>query len=105
MNKFFVFFSICFFSVSAAAGPHWAGGSVSNITSVKGGMLVRLDAGTVPDNCAGGNAYGWMLIKEENKTMLSVALAMWMAGKKSTTVYTDGLEGAYCVISQFDPHY
>lgn len=86
------------------AESSWLGGNINDITSVRGALLLRLDTG-VPDNCQ-GTPYGWMMVKETDKTLLSVALALWTTGKKGATVYTDGREGGtgYCVITQIDPY-
>jgi len=77
-------------------------GLVSNITSIKGGLLIMLDTGK-PSGCSQSSP--WMLIAEENKTMIAVALAMYSQGKKAVTVYIDrNAPGSYCRVIQYDPH-
>lgn len=62
-----------------------------------------LDTG-VPTNCK-GTPYNWMLIKEENKTVISMALTMWASGRSGLAVYTAGLNpGSYCAIIQLEPN-
>jgi len=103
MKKLIAFLS-CFFCITfVSAGPHYQSGTISNITSTKDGLRVKLDSG-IPDNCE-GTPYGWMLIKQEHTTMITVALAAWASGKKTGTFYTSGRENGtgYCLISQFDP--
>jgi len=56
-----------------------------------------------PSGCT--QSSGWMLIPEENSTMISVALAMHMAGKDKASIYVDvTAPGSYCKIVQYDPH-
>ena len=65
--------------------------------------MIRLDAG-VPTNCT-GTPYGWMLIREGNKTMVAAALMAWHTGNRGVTVYTDAITpGNFCHINQFDPN-
>ncbi|TQV87081.1 hypothetical protein [Aliikangiella coralliicola] len=76
-------------------------GNVTNITSIKEGLLIILDTGK-PSGCK--QTSGWMLIPEENKTMVSVALAMHLAGKKRAAIYVDiHAPGGYCKVIQYDP--
>jgi hypothetical protein len=79
-------------------------GTMTNITSVPSGLLIMIDTG-VPTDCTNPTIPTWMEIKETNKTMVSVALAMWVSGNKGVVVYVDGTRGVsgYCVITQFDP--
>lgn len=88
---------------SAGAAPTYLTGNISNITSMVGGLLIKLDAG-VPDDCT-GTPYNWMMIAESNKTMIATALAAWHAGQKRVTVYMAGTYSGsgYCMIGQFDP--
>ena len=62
-----------------------------------------LDTG-LPDNCE-GSPYGWMLVKQECSAMTSTTLALWIADKRSVTVYTSGIQNgsSFCVINQVDP--
>ncbi|MBL8339728.1 MAG: hypothetical protein JNM97_23380 [Rhodoferax sp.] len=89
-------------ALPAVAAENYQSGTMVDITSGANGLLVRLDTGA-PTNCA-GTPYGWMLIRESNKTMLSVALLAWYAGNRQVTVYTSPIvPGNYCEINQFDP--
>jgi len=100
MKYLVVFFMLI--SYKAYAGEAHLGGNVNNITSIREGLLIALDTGK-PSGCTQTSA--WMLIPEENKTMISVALAMHMSGKTKATIYVDvNASGSYCVIAQYDPH-
>jgi len=59
-----------------------------------------LDTG-VPDNCV-GTAYGWMVIPETAKTMITVALLARLQNWP-VVVYTDARTSGYCTINQLDP--
>ncbi|AIW18676.1 hypothetical protein B6A42_07915 [Vibrio coralliilyticus] len=93
-------------TVALCATPEktYVTGEVYDITSGSEGLLVRVDGNVVPSDCKGLNPHGWMLIKEENKTMISVALAMRAQGKRNATLYINGIQGTACVVSQYDPH-
>ncbi|MEY8199962.1 MAG: hypothetical protein RPS47_12030 [Colwellia sp.] len=97
--KFFIFYFILF-QASAYSSETSLPGNVSNITSIREGLLIILDTGK-PSGCTQGT--GWMLIKQENTTMISVALASYMAGNKAATIYVAPGPGSYCEITQFDP--
>jgi hypothetical protein len=86
---------------SAYAGDYYQTGKVYDITSTTDGLLVRLEGNIVPTQCPHG---GWMLIPEENKTMISLALASFMQGKTKATIYTQGTVGGYCKVTQYDDH-
>lgn len=89
------------FSSSAFSAETNMGGAVNNITSIREGLLITLDTGK-PSGCPQSSS--WMIIKKENTTMISVALAMYMAGNKGATVYVDITSGgSYCEVTQFDP--
>ncbi|HET9645740.1 MAG TPA: hypothetical protein VFP68_20830 [Burkholderiaceae bacterium] len=89
--------------IVASAADWYVHGTLSNITSTAEGLLVMLDSGT-PTNCA-GTPYGWMLIKEANKTMVATALTMWLSGQRAVTIYTNPFSSgqSFCVVSQIDP--
>jgi hypothetical protein len=90
-------------SMPALAGPYYLGGNVSNMTTTAQGVYIMLDSG-VPENCK-GTPYGWMVIREANKTMAAAVLAMWASGRRGATVYTSGIDGTgYCIINQVHPH-
>ena len=101
ISKLFLGFTLLLLSSVLQAAPHYIAGKIKNITSSPGGLLVMLDSG-VPDNCEGA-PYNWMLIKQENTTMISVALAVWVSGKLEVQVYTNPIASGSCVINQFDP--
>lgn len=94
--------AVLLFSAFSYAADHYLSGTIVNVTTTASGLMVMLDNG-IPTNCQ-GTPYNWMLIKEENKTMISMVLAMWASGKKTATVYTAGITpGSYCEITQLDP--
>ncbi len=98
--KYLVLFMILF-SSSAFSAESKLGGTVSNITSIREGLLIILDTGK-PSGCT--QSSGWMIIKQEHTTMISVALASYMAGNKAANVYVDiNASGSYCEIVQYDP--
>ncbi|WNO08681.1 hypothetical protein [Teredinibacter sp. KSP-S5-2] len=76
-------------------------GKIINITSIGQGLLIIMDTGK-PSGCT--QTTNWMLIPEENKTMIAVALAMYLQGKTNATVYVDiNATGNYCKVVQYDP--
>lgn len=87
---------------SASAADSHQSGSITNVTATTDGLMVMLDNGP-PSNCA-ATPYGWMLIRESNKTMVATTLALWLAGRTRVAVYTTGAyAGGFCVINQIDP--
>jgi len=84
----------------AAVGPGHVSGDITNITSVNAGILVRIGANEVPENCTSGKA--WMLISEEKKSMISLTITAWTLGK-TVTVYTTATTNGYCLVHQVDP--
>ena len=97
-----LFFAMMGLATKSFAGAAHLKGKISNITSVKNGLLIMLDTG-VPENCEGAS-YNWIQVKQENTAMISVVLMLWTTDKKTVTVYTDprGTSG-YCVANQIDP--
>ena len=92
------------FVTSAEAGPTYTSGHISNVTFAGDWVMIMVDAG-LPDNCA-GTSWGWMKIPPENKAMSAFVIGLWMRGDAAQTevsVYTDGLVGGYCRITQIDP--
>jgi hypothetical protein len=66
--------------------------------------MIMLDVG-LPSNCE-GTAWGWMKVPPENKAMTAFVIGLWLRGDASSTdvsVYTDGVVGGYCRITQIDP--
>ncbi|MGR6871043.1 hypothetical protein ACU6U9_01755 [Pseudomonas sp. HK3] len=97
----YLFLILFFLSASVFSSDSKLGGTVSNITSIREGLLILLDTGK-PSGCTQGT--GWMIIKKEHSTMISVALASYMAGNKTATIYVDvSSSGSYCEIVQYDP--
>ncbi|MBV7262275.1 hypothetical protein KCG43_09720 [Photobacterium sp. WH24] len=86
------------------AAEHYVSGKITNITAIEGALLVNVENGMIPENCA-GTSNNWMKIKQENTTMISVVLAQWAANNRAATVYTSGIEtgGKYCLVIQVDP--
>jgi hypothetical protein len=79
-------------------------GAISNIASIPAGLLVRLDTG-VPPECE-GTPYGWMLVEEENISMVSVVLTMWAMENRNVTLYTKPYTGGgYCEVVQVAPSF
>ena len=101
MKKFFILAALVFSQIAFSTEHHIAG-TVTSITSYSGGLLIRVNGNQKPSGCTQSSA--WMLIKEQNKTMISVALASYMAGKRDAVVYVDAdSTGYYCVVIQYDP--
>ena len=100
MKKVFllVFFSL--YSTISHAGPHYLSGNIKNIATSSSSLSIMLHEG-VPDNCQ-GVPFGWMRIKKDDTPMVSMALAMWLAGKYKVTVYTK-MENGVCYIYSLDP--
>ena len=100
---FLLLFTSLITPILCKAADYYLGGNISNITSAPVGLLIMLDSG-VPGNCV-GTPFNWMVIREQNKTMVSVALTLWTTGNKGAVVYTSGLDQAtgYCIVSQLDP--
>ncbi|MEY8213228.1 MAG: hypothetical protein RPR97_01955 [Colwellia sp.] len=99
--KSLIFVLFCFspFSFGAVVGAGHVNGSITNITSIKSGILISIE-GEVPQNCTSGNS--WMEIKQEDTAMISMALTAWALGK-TATIYTDSTASGFCRINQFDP--
>jgi hypothetical protein len=89
-------------SASCFAEDTYLSGTVTNLTSITSGILLKLDTG-LPTNCI-GSPWGWMLIRAENRPMTALLLTMYASGRKRATVYTVGVtQTGYCEISQYDP--
>lgn len=85
------------------AADTYIDGDVYDITSIENGLLIRVKGNVVPTKCENPNGWGWMLIPEENKTMISVALAMFVQGKTHATIYTKNTGTGFCKVIQYDP--
>jgi hypothetical protein len=89
---------------SAQTYSTYVSGRISNVTFADDYVMIMVDTG-LPDNCA-GSAWGWMKIPTTSKPMAAFVLGLWMRGDAASTVvtvYTDGLVGAYCRVTQIDP--
>lgn len=104
MKKLLLLVLLTFWKISMA-GPHYVSGEIANVTVTKSGMMFQFKGAALPDNCE-GSSYGWMFIKQEDTTMISVFIASWMAGKLKAKVFSSGLNSSgVCEINQFDPTY
>jgi hypothetical protein len=91
-------------SARAQTSSIYTSGHISNVTFAGNDVMIMVDAG-LPGNCA-GTSWGWMRIPAENHAMNAFVIGLWMRGDASqvtVTVYTDGLVGGYCRITQIDP--
>ncbi|MBN2532746.1 MAG: hypothetical protein JXB88_07645 [Spirochaetales bacterium] len=94
-----LFITLC--SLNLFSGPHYLYGNITRITSTKEGLMIQLDTG-VPDNCT-GSYYNWLLIRQEYKVMVEVALLAWKQ-KIPVIVYCDGIGySGFGEINQVDP--
>ena len=75
------------FGGGAEAGENAQIGYITNIVARPDGLLLEIDNG-IPDACA-GTVGNWMIIPNENKTMLALALLNSDNGKLME-FYTDG---------------
>jgi len=90
--------------VQAQTAPTYVSGHISNVTFAGDYVMIMVDAG-LPDNCA-GTPWGWMRIPPEYKPMIAFVTGLWMRGDAAqiaVSVYTDGIVGGYCRITQIDP--
>ncbi|MCW8876121.1 MAG: hypothetical protein OQK04_05280 [Kangiellaceae bacterium] len=85
---------------NASIGASWVTGKITNITSIDSGILVRIEADEVPENCT--TTTKWMEIKQEKTAMTSLTITAWTLGRK-VTVYTSAGSTGYCQIGQVDP--
>ena len=85
---------------NATVGPGHVVGNISNITSINGGLLIRIGATEVPQNCTSGRV--WMFIPQEQTAITSLTLMSWTMGKK-VVVYTAPTSSGYCLVTQVDP--
>lgn len=102
--KFVLLIVSLILATNAYAADTFQGGRIYDITSTPDGLLIRLEGDVVPTQCPNPNGWGWMVIPEDNKTMISVALTMFVQGKTNATIYTSGVVGGFCKVIQYDPH-
>lgn len=58
---------------------------MTSITSISEGLLIRLEPENLPTIC-NGTPYGWMLIPQTSKVILTVTLAHWYKKKRTVEV-------------------
>jgi hypothetical protein len=97
---FIILFCLPMHAFSAIGSGHVVG-KISNLTSVTSGILVRIGANEVPQNCTSGRA--WMLIPEDNKSIISVTITAWTLGR-GVVVYTAPSATGNCKVIQVDPN-
>ena len=94
-------------AVVGAVGANIVVGEVYDITSTVSGLLIRVKdtqaTNIVPTDCQNPGPYGWMLIPEASKTMISVAIAMRAQGKRDAAIYVNPTTSGPCDIIQYDP--
>ncbi|TRY33400.1 hypothetical protein [Aliiglaciecola sp. M165] len=100
MKKVFLLVLFSLYSTANLAASHYLSGNIKNIATSGSALSIMLHNG-VPDNCQ-GVPFGWMRIKKDDTPMVSMALAMWLAGKHKVTVYTK-MESGVCYIYSLDP--
>lgn len=81
---------------------HYIAGKIVDITSIRGGILVRMDDDQVPSQCRGSGS-AWMKIDQADTAMVSLMLTYWAQGKKEFTLYIESWSSGYCQIGQADP--
>lgn len=85
----------------AAIGNGYVSGEITNITSVRAGLLVKIENGEVARTCQGGKS--WMQVKQEDTAIISMLITSWTL-KRKITVYTDPTNTGYCQVNQIDPN-
>jgi hypothetical protein len=87
----------------AIAGPNYVVGNISNYSAVASGLLIMVDTG-IPDNCA-GSPYNWMIIANEDKAMLAMALMRISQDQMGVALYSAGVfYNGICRVTQYDPN-
>ena len=93
-------------SLSANAQASYATGHITAVTSTTNGLMIMLDV-AVPTNCT-GTPFGWLLIPETNKTMVTLVMGLYLRdgfNSDVVTVYTGGIGSVgFCVIGQVQPN-
>lgn len=85
------------------ADETYVSGNMTSITSISEGLLIRLEPGNLPTVC-NGTPYGWMLIPQTSKVILTVTLAQWYQKKRAVEVYVEPYSGSgYCKVIQVQP--
>ena len=89
-------------ATASSVNDSYINGTVKDITSIHGALLVRMDDDRVPVQCKSSGSY-WMKIDQSDSAMVSTFLTYWSQGKTSFTIYIDNWNSGYCSISQVDP--
>lgn len=107
MNKIIYTFILLLTCINTAiAEVNYARGTLTQITSITEGLLIKLEAGNLPDICKNKTAYGWMLIPQARKTIIAVTLSQWYQKKRSVAIYVDSdysNNPSFCTVQQVEP--
>ncbi len=107
MKKIFIYLTLIFMSIqSANAENTYTTGTITQISSVTEGLLIKLEAGNLPDICKNRSAFGWMLIPQARKTIIAVTLSQWYQKKRLVSVYVDpdySTNPSFCTVQQVAP--
>ncbi|MCO9050796.1 ABC transporter ATP-binding protein [Acinetobacter sp. UC24323] len=107
MEKIVFYLMIIFTCIQTAnAEQDYVSGTLTKITSVTEGLLIKLEPGNLPDVCKNKTAYGWMLIPQARKTIIALTLSQWYQKKRSVTVYVDrdySNNPSFCTVQQVEP--
>ena len=89
--------------VFASETNYSVSGKITNITTIKEGLLIRIRNGEVPRACLSSDKK-WMIVEQSDTTMVAVAMTAWTMGRNAT-LHSDGTTSTdnYCIINQIDP--
>lgn len=93
--------ALCSPASFATIGNGHVTGEITNITSIRAGLLVQIENGEVARTCQSGNS--WMQVKQEDTAIISMLITSWTL-KRKITVYTDPTNTSYCQVNQIDPY-
>ncbi|WP_165728392.1 hypothetical protein [Pseudoalteromonas sp. 31A1] len=93
--------ALCSPASFATIGNGHVTGEITNVTSIRTGLLVMVGNSEVPLTCKSGQS--WMHVKQENTAMISMLMTAWTL-KRKITVYTDPGNTGFCQVNQIDPH-
>lgn len=91
---------MCSPHIFATIGAGHVSGKITNITSVESGILIRIEANEVPQNCTSNEV--WMEIKQSKTAIISLTITSWTLGR-GVSVYTAPASAGYCQVAQVDP--
>ena len=87
-------------SVPTFAGPISVYGDITNYTTVPQGLVIFINDGLIPDNCADASTK-WMIVSQDDKAMLAVTLMKISQDRMGVGVYSDGSRlGGICRVTQ-----